>query len=187
MKMTFLGQLALVLCVSTIVFAVMFQWQPKDEPEEAVTTQPLAESLVAAVMAEQETPAEPEEPQSRYNPAIPLPEELQEALFTACEEFGIDIALALGLIQEESDFDVDSVSEKDCYGLCQLNPRYFPSGLTPAENIHYGIEYLAYQLDRYDGDVKAALEGYRAGHDTGKRSYANIVLAYAGEWEERLS
>lgn len=32
--------------------------------------------------------------------------------------------------------------------------------------------------------AKAALTAYNAGHDTGKRSYANAVLAVAEKWRE---
>lgn len=179
---TVLYQLAFVFIVSVIVFAAIFHFQPKDDAVDVPVTPPvIAEPMVAV-----ET-LKAEEPKSRYNPDIPLSDDLQEALFDACEEFCIDPAVALGLIQKESEFNVDAISKKGCYGLCQLNPKYFPSGLSPAENIRYGIEYLAFQLTRYNGDMKAALTAFNAGHDTGKRSYANAVLKYADEWEERLS
>lgn len=114
---------------------------------------------------------------------VPMPYELQDALHAACEEFDIDYALALGLIQKESEFDIDIVNSRTgCYGLCQLNPKYFPSGLSPQENIYAGMEYLRYNLDRYGGDVMAALTGYHAGHDNGDRAYAVAVLEMSEMW-----
>lgn len=113
---------------------------------------------------------------------VPMNYELQDVLHSACEANGIPYHVALGLIETESGFDPDAVSSAGCYGLAQLNPRYFPSGLTPAENIATGMEYLAYQLDRYDGDMAAALTAYNAGHDTGARWYAKAVLEAAEKW-----
>lgn len=115
---------------------------------------------------------------------VPLSYELQDVLQTECEHCGVDYALALGLIETESGFDPEAVSKSGCMGLMQLNPKYFDTaGMTPAENIQAGIEYLAYQLGRYE-TVEAALCSYNAGHDTGARTYANKVLEKAEAWEE---
>lgn len=116
---------------------------------------------------------------------VPLSYELQDVLQTECERCGVDYALALGLIETESGFDPDADNGL-CYGLMQLNRNYFPADLSPAENIQAGMEYLAYQLGRYE-TVEAALCGYNAGHDTGARGYANAVLAAAERWEEQLN
>ncbi len=113
---------------------------------------------------------------------VPLSVELQEALAIACTENGVPLHVGLGLIETESSFNADAVSSVGCYGLCQLNPVYFPADLSPAENIRAGMEYLGYQLDRYDGDMAAALTAYNAGHDTGARGYATTVLEAAEKW-----
>ena len=114
---------------------------------------------------------------------VPMNYELQDVLHSACEANGIPYHVALGLIETESGFDPDAVSSAGCYGLTQLNPEYFPSGLSPTENITTGMEFLAYQLDRYDGDMGAALTAYNAGHDTGARGYATAVLEAAEKWQ----
>lgn len=107
----------------------------------------------------------------------PLTASELEALLETCTAGHIDPSIGLGLIQTESDFDPDAVNPvSGCYGYCQLNPKYFPVGLTPEENIRTGIEYLAQQLDRYD-NLGAALTAYNAGHDTGDRTYAEQVIA----------
>jgi len=46
---------------------------------------------------------------------------------------------------------------------------YFPADLSPAENIQYGVAFIAEKLDQYAGNVGAALTAYNAGHDTGNR------------------
>lgn len=112
----------------------------------------------------------------------PLSDELYIVLLDACEDSGVEVPLALGVIEVESGFDVDAVSPAGCYGLMQLNPEYFPSGLTAGENIRTGTEYLGSLLDRY-GDTGAALTAYNAGHDTGDREYAEKVIGAAERWE----
>lgn len=109
--------------------------------------------------------------------------ELQGVLRKACEETGVPAPLALGLIQCESGFDVDAVSAKGCYGLMQLNPKYFPIDLSPEDNLRVGIAWLASLLEQYGG-TGAALTAYNAGYDTGNRGYANAVLEAAEWWEK---
>jgi len=113
---------------------------------------------------------------------VPLTDEEMTVLLETCEAGHIHPSIVLGLIQVESDFRADALNPTSgCYGYCQLNPRYFPSGLSPADNIRTGIEYLIYQLERYD-NLEAALTAYNAGHDTGDRTYANMVIAAAANF-----
>lgn len=111
---------------------------------------------------------------------VPLTTEELTVLLETCEAGNIEPETGLGLIQYESSFDPYALNEKSgCYGYCQLNPKYFPADLSPVDNIRAGIEYLAYQLERYDGDLEAALTAYNAGYDTGDRTYAEQVIAAA--------
>lgn len=125
------------------------------------------------------------EPVSRARDFIPLDAEVQDRLFDICDELGLNPALALALIETESNFHTDAVSSAGCYGLCQLNPVYFPSGLEPADNVEYGLRYLARNIEVY-GSVAAGLCAYNAGHDTGDRVYANLVISRSYEWENKL-
>lgn len=115
---------------------------------------------------------------------VPMSAELQEVLWDACQEHKVEYALALGLIETESSFNPEAVSNVGCYGLMQLNPDYFPADLSPAENIQYGVAFIAEKLDQYAGNVGAALTAYNAGHDTGNREYAEKVMAAAERWRE---
>lgn len=129
--------------------------------------------------------------ESAYRPDVPLSPELQGALYDACDTYGIPYAVALGLIEVESNFDPEAVSSKGCVGLMQINPVYAwkmeentgYSYLTPEGNLRCGLWYLSSQLERYGGDLPAALQSYHDGHDTGKRWYANAVLEAAERWE----
>lgn len=115
---------------------------------------------------------------------VPLSYELQDALRTACDVYGVEYCLALGMIEYESNFQEDCVSSAGCYGLMQLNPKYFPSGLDSVDNVMYGVEYFAKCLESNDYDVSAALRAYNRGYDDGHRVYANNVLEYANKWRE---
>ena len=130
---------------------------------------------------------EPEEPAAEvfaFREDVPLSAELQEVLWDACQEHKVEYALALGLIETESSFNTEAVSYVGCYGLMQLNPDYFPADLSPAENIQYGVAFIAEKLDQYAGNVGAALTAYNAGHDTGNREYAEKVMEAAERWRE---
>lgn len=120
--------------------------------------------------------------QGYFREDVPLSFELQDVLHTACEANNVPYHVALGLIEVESGFNLEAVSPAGCYGLLQINPQYFPSGLTPAENIEAGMEYLGSLIDRC-GDLGAALTAYNAGSDTGDRTYASAVLDAAEKWE----
>lgn len=120
----------------------------------------------------------------RFCEAIPLDAECQKALFDSCDQYGIPYHVALGLIETESRFDPYVVSYAGCYGLCQLNPLYFPSGLSPADNIRYGMEYLAERVRHYGGDIVRGLQGYTNYIDNGSRVYPNTVLAFAEKWKD---
>lgn len=115
-----------------------------------------------------------------YREDVPLSRELQEVLWEACQESGVPFLLALGLIETESNFDPEA-DNGVCYGLTQLNKRYWPDFLTPDDNIRCGIGYLG-ELLSYYGDTAVALTIYNAGFDSGDRTYADAVLASAEKW-----
>lgn len=120
---------------------------------------------------------------------IPLEQPLAETLLNCCEEYGVPLHLALGVMEIESNFDLNALSDKGCVGLMQINPLYAwvledatgASYLTPEGNIRCGIYYLSSLLVQY-GDTAAALCAYHAGHDTGDRTYSNAVLSAAERW-----
>lgn len=116
-----------------------------------------------------------------YHPGIPLSADLQAALHIACAEADVPEALVLGVIEVESRFQPDAVSPEGCYGLMQLNPRYFPDSGDPADNLRTGVWYLRTLLERYR-DTVAALTAYNAGYDTGNREYAQAVMEAADKW-----
>ena len=77
--------------------------------------------------------------QGYFREDVPLDFDLQDILYTACEAIGVRREVGIALIEQESDFNPTAVSPSGCYGLCQLNPRYFPADLSDADNIRTGI------------------------------------------------
>jgi soluble lytic murein transglycosylase-like protein len=92
------------------------------------------------------------------------------------DKHGVDPTLVRAVIQVESDFNPNCVSNKGARGLMQLMPdtakRY---GVTkihdPEQNIRGGVRYLAYLLELF-GDKPRALAAYNAGE--------GAVLKYGG-------
>lgn len=134
---------------------------------------PLVEAVEEAREAAQADP---------YDETILLDWECQTALWEACKEYGVAPCLVLGLIEVESGFDPEAdngVSK----GLMQLNTRYYPADLTPAENIRAGVAHLAGQIERYGGDIQAALVAYNQGSYKGVvTDYAKKVLKASEKW-----
>jgi len=116
-----------------------------------------------------------------YDESIPLDLECQKALREACAAHHVPPCDILGIIEVESGFRSDAENGIS-YGLCQLNRKYFPDGLSPAENIRAGVEYYGMLLERYKGDTQAALTAYNAGYDTGSRTYARAILNASDKW-----
>ena len=115
---------------------------------------------------------------------VPLDYDLQAVLRAVCEANGVDYALALGLIETESNFQPDA-DNGQCYGLCQLNRDYFPDNLTAAENITAGISYLGELLEKY-GSERDALTAYNSGRPGASR-YSSAVMKAALEWKGKIS
>jgi len=91
--------------------------------------------------------------------------------------YGVDPVLVRAVIQIESDFDPQCVSNRGARGLMQLMPetarRYgVRSIFDPEENIRGGIRYLGDLLAMFHNDLPRALAAYNAGE--------GAVLKYAG-------
>ena len=93
------------------------------------------------------------------------------------DDAGVDPALALAVIRQESSFDVAANSPAGARGLMQLMPATaaatarklgVPVSLTaltadPAYNIRLGTTFLRGLLDQFDGSVPLAVAAYNAG------------------------
>lgn len=106
------------------------------------------------------------------------PLEYEEYVQPICERFQVEPALVYAVIRCESGFDAQAQSHADAHGLMQLIPSTFEwlQNLLPPDremtledlydpevNITYGVYFLSFLLDRYDGDETLSLSAYNAG------------------------
>lgn len=152
-----------------------------DKPRVEVVEVEIVPSIDCTPLAEAIAARKAELENELFWQTVPLDAECRAALEEACGEYGIPICLALGVIHEESRFDPEAGNDIS-YGLMGLNKKYYPADLTPAENIRAGVPHLAGQIERYDGDIQAALRSYNRGYDDGDRRYARAVLDASEKW-----
>ena len=123
---------------------------------------------------------------------VPLSEELQAHIILECKFYGVEPEIVLAMIERESRFQADVMGDNgNAYGLMQIHPRWHSDrmerlGVTdlmnPYQNTTTGIDFLAEQIDRYDGDVAKALVAYNQGHFKGTvTKYAQRVMERAEE------
>jgi len=97
-------------------------------------------------------------------------EAYKEEITAASKRFGVEEAIIRAIIHAESAFKPNALSRAGAQGLMQLIPataRRF--GVTdpwnPAQNIQGGVEYLAWLLRRFEGNLTLAAAGYNAGEN----------------------
>lgn len=102
-----------------------------------------------------------------------IPYRYLETLAEVSNEFGLNLEFMIGLMQVESSFNPNAVSNKNAYGLMQvrlmtareLDPAIetFWQLYDPDRNIRLGATYFRKLLDRYDGDYRMAALAYNMG------------------------
>ncbi len=113
---------------------------------------------------------------------IPLSKELQLYTYTKCEDLGIGnyYELVLAMMWQESDFNPDTISETNDYGLMQINicnhewlseELGITDFLDPYQSIDAGTHIIASLLLKYE-DPHMALMAYNYG-EAGALSYWN--------------
>jgi soluble lytic murein transglycosylase-like protein len=130
-----------------------------------------------------------EPPMTLYD--VPLEEDLQIHIIETAEANGIDPAIIFAMAYHESTYRADAVNKYGCYGLLQIKKschggRMKRLGCTdlldPYQNVTVAVDYLAEQIDRYDGNVAKGITAYNKGHYAGKITYyAKAVMKKAEE------
>ncbi len=92
----------------------------------------------------------------------------QQEISNAAREFGVEEAIVRAIIHAESAFNPNALSRVGAQGLMQLMPataRRFGVGnaFDAGQNIRGGVQYLAWLLKRFNGDLTLAAAGYNAG------------------------
>lgn len=99
-----------------------------------------------------------------------------ELIRSIAGEFGLEPALVMAVIREESWFNPEAVSFSNARGLMQIMPSTgqwvgSKQGLTvtaddlfkPELNVRLGAWYLRFLIDRWDGNINKAIASYNAG------------------------
>ena len=92
----------------------------------------------------------------------------QAEIAQAAKDYGVEEAVVRAIIHAESAFNPNALSRVGAQGLMQLMPataRRFGVGnaFDAAQNIRGGVQYLAWLLKRFNGNVALAAAGYNAG------------------------
>jgi soluble lytic murein transglycosylase-like protein len=105
--------------------------------------------------------------------------QLAKQIFEAAVAHEVNPETAFGLVRAESSFRNQATSVVGAVGLAQLMPRtaaWMQPGVTraqlrdPATNLDIGFKYLAYLLEKYDGNEDLALLAYNRGPGTVDRA-----------------
>ncbi len=92
----------------------------------------------------------------------------QAEIAAAARQHGVDEAIVRAIIHAESAFNPNALSRVGAQGLMQLMPataRRFgvSNSFDASQNIRGGVQYLAWLLKRFNGNLTLAAAGYNAG------------------------
>lgn len=134
---------------------------------------------------------------------VPMDEELQGFVFYLSAGYDIDFTLVMAIIQQESSFQTDVISNSNDYGLMQINEMNHPYlteqlGVTdftePHNNIRSGMFILRKLFEKYESPEKV-LMAYNMGEygasilwNQGifESNYSRKVLEYQQQFKEQL-
>lgn len=112
-------------------------------------------------------------------------------MHTACEEFGVDHALMLALIEQESNFQNVAGDDGRSVGYCQIQEKWWGRLMheigaedlyQPYDNFRVSAAILAENTAKY-GTVEDALTAYNTGKP-GASTYSKAVMAAAERWRK---
>lgn len=134
---------------------------------------------------------------------VPLDKDVQEFTYYLADAYDLDFTFVMAIIQTESSFDEDCVSETGDWGLMQINEanqQYLTEELgiknfiDPYDNIRGGVFILRKLFEKYESPEKV-LMAYSIGEsgavklwDQGifETNYSNTVLKYQQSFNAEL-
>lgn len=133
--------------------------------------------------------------QDHFNPDIPLGREEQKLLRDASDEFEVPYALALGLIEKETDFRNIIGDDGASMGYMQVAEKWHRGRMErlgvadlfdPGGNFRVGLDYLSELYGKYGG-WDMALTVYNMGHSPGYvTDYAKEVMSNYARWQNLI-
>lgn len=119
---------------------------------------------------------------------VPLSSDLQEMLYEASNEFGVDYYIMLALIERETQFANVMGDDGESYGYCQVQPKWWYSLMVdidatnlnePQDNFRAACAILARLIYCY-GTVQGGLVAYNQGYYSGvPTEYSRYVMSRA--------
>ncbi len=184
--------LSLVMSAAGIVCSTDHATTPHNNDgavDQKMVAAPSLALCEVAIEPVEETPPE----QTCFYKEVPLTYDEQESLQAACEEFKVPYALALGLIEKETDFRNILGDDGASAGYMQIQKKWHWDrmerlGVTdltdPAGNFRVGLDFLSELYEKYD-DWSMALTVYNRGHYPGYiTNYAKAVVKNYEKWQK---
>lgn len=119
---------------------------------------------------------------------IPLSCELQEELYEASEEFGVDYYIMIALIERETQFQNVLGDSGESWGYCQIQPKWWYRLMTeigardlsvPKDNFRTACAIMAQLMNKYHS-LEGALVAYNQGYYKGcSTQYSREIIANA--------
>ena len=134
---------------------------------------------------------------------VPMNKELQQFVWILSYAYNVDFPLVMAVINQESSFRTDVVSDSDDHGLMQINKvnhewlnetLKVSDFLNPYQNVRAGIFILGKLVQKYEEPSKA-LMAYNLGETGAKRlwekgifetNYTKAILAKAADYEKQV-
>lgn len=141
----------------------------------------VAHSTTPSFLPEVEVIVAVEEP-NYYRDDIDFDYDLQDLLWDACEQTGLEYELALAVIHQETRFQNIMGDGGNSYGYMQIQPRWHYARMEkwnvtdlndPFSNFIVGCDLLSELIDKYG--MENALTRYNTGH-SGQSAYATAVM-----------
>lgn len=177
----------------------------KDKKDTGLTASDYLQNPVYARSETQSTgletfrkgPASPIEPQthekkeSEGQKKISVREDIERSIQEAAKTYDLPPELIRGVIQAESDFQVEAVSSAGARGLMQLMPATakdlgVEDPFNIDQNIDGGSRYLKNMLVRFGSDLKMALSAYNAGPGTVERYGGDVPYSETRQYVARV-
>lgn len=197
----YLGAGIVTFAAAALVTGVVACSLPTEEPPELQLPTPVVaipiESLEPTdLQVWEEDPYESEKieqalvEQGYFRDDVPLSYEDQDFLHTACQESGVPYALALAVIERETQFQNLVGDDGASLGYMQVQERWHWDrmerlGVTdlmnPFGNFRVGCDFLAELLEKYP--TQEALTAYNSG-SPGYNQYSYDVMANYEKWKE---
>lgn len=116
---------------------------------------------------------------------VPLSHSLQNYIYEICADEDVPVTLVMAMIDHESKFNPEMVSDTDDYGLMQINEinhdqlaeEYRCADmLNPYQNIFCGVKIIAGYINQYE-DYNKALMAYNMGSYGAQKAWENGITS----------